>query len=849
MFPGFALVQPFVTSKSSPGFLGRKCTVPAFLLRVLVCGRLFLMVLQGTLQGQALPEKEIVLPGEWENYKANRSLSPDGNYAAHLSKDQQLIVTNLITNERDTFPEQVTGYRFGADSKLIGIFFPGKGRNNNYEIRDLSRWQSVNHIEFQLWMGPIDRVAISASLDTVALCFKIKGHFKVQFWDIQRQQRLGTRKIGKVKPSRLFFVDAVPHTSLIILSRVRKKLNIFSAKATLQHWEFRGDSLTKACQIEIPEHLSLHYFNTTRYVPYGIYLTDIVLYDPSLHRITDTLKLDLFPSSCEYLASDSLVLIGGAGGVSGYHYPSMRHLFSLGSGPGFSRASFIRNGQQVYSLNKENIQIWNNPLRPERADSSSLPHARPTQMLSHPLLSTGNYHALLIGCQDYLNDRFPDLPGTLEQLDQLKTELISHYSFRPEHTHFLSNPTRKEIVSALSRLQIQSGPNDNLLLVYYGHGEFNEQENHGYWCPVDIETDSKGHLLDNYIPNSFLQTKFRGFRSKHIFLISDACFSGTILTSYRDATKPVIELNEYLSRTGLTSVPGAELALADGRFAKTLLETLSTNKQAYLTALDFSNQVKTKLQLSSTGPSPEFGYLKNALPGDYTGRTGDFIFFRSDAPANLQADQDRDGLSDAEDRCPETFGPVFNQGCPIDDQDGDGVLDVVDWCPHNAGFSGNRGCPDGDLDKDGIINTQDDCPRTPGSTDLSGCPLYPGFKEEDDNMMLTGYTIFYDQTKSANLPDTVYEPLGAIAEFIKTRFNGTLRLVISGRTDKSGSQASNLRLSQRRVERIKDFFVMHGIPADRIELKFVGEERPLFPNNTPEARQYHRRVEISFEFP
>jgi outer membrane protein OmpA-like peptidoglycan-associated protein len=48
---------------------------------------------------------------------------------------------------------------------------------------------------------------------------------------------------------------------------------------------------------------------------------------------------------------------------------------------------------------------------------------------------------------------------------------------------------------------------------------------------------------------------------------------------------------------------------------------------------------------------------------------------------------------DSEDKCPETAGPLDNEGCPVTDRDGDGVEDAQDNCPDVKGTVANNGCP------------------------------------------------------------------------------------------------------------------------------------------------------------
>jgi len=94
-------------------------------------------------------------------------------------------------------------------------------------------------------------------------------------------------------------------------------------------------------------------------------------------------------------------------------------------------------------------------------------------------------------------------------------------------------------------------------------------------------------------------------------------------------------------------------------------------------------------------------------------------------------DQDKDGVWDKLDMCPNTpRGVVVDEnGCPLD-EDHDGVPDYLDRCPGTPaaaiGFVDSVGCPL-DTDGDGVEDYKDQCPNTPeeawGKVDSVGCPL------------------------------------------------------------------------------------------------------------------------------
>jgi len=71
-----------------------------------------------------------------------------------------------------------------------------------------------------------------------------------------------------------------------------------------------------------------------------------------------------------------------------------------------------------------------------------------------------------------------------------------------------------------------------------------------------------------------------------------------------------------------------------------------------------------------------------------------------------------------------------------------------------------------------------------------------------------------------------------------------LAVSVEGHTDSVGSDAYNMKLSQRRADAVRDYMVAHGIAADRITTEAFGETRPVASNDTAARRAENRRVEI-----
>lgn len=86
------------------------------------------------------------------------------------------------------------------------------------------------------------------------------------------------------------------------------------------------------------------------------------------------------------------------------------------------------------------------------------------------------------------------------------------------------------------------------------------------------------------------------------------------------------------------------------------------------------------------------------------------------------------------------------------------------------------------------------------------------------------------------------------AKLSESRFG---RIEVRGYTDRLGASAYNLQLSQRRADAVKALLVQHGIPADRIDARGLGEQDPITHCSDNQSHdglvaclQPDRRVEI-----
>jgi len=197
-----------------------------------------------------------------------------------------------------------------------------------------------------------------------------------------------------------------------------------------------------------------------------------------------------------------------------------------------------------------------------------------------PDLNFGEYHALIIGNNEYVNPSWQDLKTPTYDASVVDKVLREQYGFK---TKVLKNATRSQILHVFSEYQKELDANDNLLIYYAGHGQIDQEDNRGFWIPVDGGGNDRRL---NWISNLIIADYLSSIQSKHILVIADSCYSGMLTRGVMGSAKISKEAMRAMlkkkSRTALTS--GDIQPVLDGGggkhsiFAKALIDTLDANK-------------------------------------------------------------------------------------------------------------------------------------------------------------------------------------------------------------------------------------------------------------------------------
>jgi len=246
-------------------------------------------------------------------------------------------------------------------------------------------------------------------------------------------------------------------------------------------------------------------------------------------------------------------------------------------------------------------------------------------------VSVGRYFALIIGIDKYSGEWKP-LRNAVNDAKAVAAQLSSRYEFQSVRTLYNEQATRTNILKEYEWLMANVRENDNLLIFYSGHGDYNESLQRGFWVPSDATSSSISGLIANTDIQSFLS----GIKSKHTFLIADACFSGdifrgkTLTIPYENSFKYYNQIYAKPSRTALTS-GGIEPVMDGGKdghsvFSYYLLKSLTNNDNQIFDASQLYNDLKVAV-INNSNQTPGFSPIVNT--GD---EGGQFIFIKKQTP-------------------------------------------------------------------------------------------------------------------------------------------------------------------------------------------------------------------------
>ena len=252
--------------------------------------------------------------------------------------------------------------------------------------------------------------------------------------------------------------------------------------------------------------------------------------------------------------------------------------------------------------------------------------SRDIEMLAVENLSSevtiGKQYALIIAIDSY---RFwGALKKPVEDAKEIRDILRQDYFIDEFIELYNQDATKANITKTFTELQTKLDVHDSLFIYFAGHGHLDKNSNSGFWIPVDGGTDE--FAQENWLANSQIRGYISRFKTIHVFLVSDSCFSGDILNSR--SIPPQIDNAYYRRGYSLTSrevlTSGSIETVPDqSEFSEALKMTLRKNTAPLIDPMTIYNDVKLAVEKTT----PLYGTL--AASNHQNGAA--FLFFKKNS--------------------------------------------------------------------------------------------------------------------------------------------------------------------------------------------------------------------------
>lgn len=232
-----------------------------------------------------------------------------------------------------------------------------------------------------------------------------------------------------------------------------------------------------------------------------------------------------------------------------------------------------------------------------------------------------NSYALVVGINSYSNG-WGRLSAGVSDAQKMAVTLKSK-GFKV-YELYDTKATMAEIVKWLRISAQKAGPNDRFIFYYSGHGYTKtsqwDSNQVGYLVPVDGRSGD----ISNYLSiTSIREEILSNCGAKHVLLILDSCFSGTLLTraSMNDGV-----VSDYLSKRGIYGITAGmqDQAAVDGLFTSVLIGGLEGNadynNDNYVSFKELGMYAEQNVKTRNSAQTPDYGVMFGA---------GQFVFARA----------------------------------------------------------------------------------------------------------------------------------------------------------------------------------------------------------------------------
>ena len=238
-----------------------------------------------------------------------------------------------------------------------------------------------------------------------------------------------------------------------------------------------------------------------------------------------------------------------------------------------------------------------------------------------------NYYALVVGVSNY--EKWPRLPNAVNDAKEVASKL-KELGFEVK---LVLDPSSREMKTALSEMVYDMGIEENRAILFYyaGHGETEtlaDKTKMGYIIPRDcpiLEKDPKG-FATHAISMRDIESVSMRIKSKHVLMLFDSCFSGSLFSLVRAVPDDITEKSALPVRQYITAGREDEQVPDKSMFKRCLLLGLEGDADltgdGYITGSELGMYLSDKVvNYTHRRQHPQYGKINNP---DLD--RGDFIF-------------------------------------------------------------------------------------------------------------------------------------------------------------------------------------------------------------------------------
>ena len=226
-----------------------------------------------------------------------------------------------------------------------------------------------------------------------------------------------------------------------------------------------------------------------------------------------------------------------------------------------------------------------------------------------------DYHALVVGVSNY--EKWPKLPNAVRDAREVSAALRG-LGFTVSE---VLNPTSQELKKAVNDLTYRLGREKNraILLYFAGHGETEtlaDGTKLGYIIPKDcplIKDDPQG-FINHALSMKDIEAYSLRIRSKHLLVLFDSCFSGSLFSLSRAIPEDISEKSAFPVRQFITAGNENETVPDRSMFKRCLLVGLQGDADltgdGYITGSELGMYLADKVvQYTSRAQHPQYGKI------------------------------------------------------------------------------------------------------------------------------------------------------------------------------------------------------------------------------------------------